>query len=204
MCRIVAGLWLFVWSAAFAQAEPVILIFGDSLSSGYGLSRGESWVELLQARLQSEAYPHRVVNASISGETTSGGRSRIDSTLKKFRPSVVIIELGGNDGLRGSNVTLMQANLDYMISAAKKTKARVLLLGMQMPPNYGSSYTREFAASFAHVAKKHQISLVPFFLEGIGERLDYFLADRIHPNAAAQSILLNNVWPALRPLLGKR
>jgi acyl-CoA thioesterase-1 len=181
-----------------------LLVVGDSLSAEYGLERGSGWVALLQARLAREKLAVEVINASISGDTTSGGRSRLPDLLAKHKPAVVVIELGGNDALRGLPLKMTQANLQAMAQAAKAAGARVLVLGMQVPPNYGQKYAQDFAELFAAVAKAEGAALVPFFLAGVADGLDadkLFQADRIHPNAQAQARMLDNVWPALRPLL---
>lgn len=180
---------------------PAILILGDSLSAEYGLPRGSGWVALLEQRLRKEGKEHRVINASISGETTAGGRTRLPALLTKHQPQVVVIELGGNDALRGLPLASTESNLREMIKAAQASKARVLVLGMQMPPNYGASYARSFEAVFEKASRSEQASLVPFFLKNIGERIELFQADRIHPNEQAQPLMLDNIWPALRRLL---
>jgi acyl-CoA thioesterase-1 len=181
-----------------------LLVVGDSLSAEYGLERGSGWVALLQQRLAREKVAIEVVNASISGDTTSGGRSRLPALLAQHKPGVVIIELGGNDALRGLPLNMTQANLLAMVQAAKAAGARVLLLGMQLPPNYGQKYAQDFAKLFAGVAKAEGAALVPFFLAGVADGPDadkMFQPDRIHPNAQAQPRMLDNVWPALKPLL---
>ena len=186
---------------------PVVLVVGDSLSAEYGLQRGKGWVALLQERLQAEKVQARVVNASISGDTTSGGRSRLPALLKQHRPAVVVIELGGNDALRGLPLDMTRDNLNAMAKAARDTGARVLLLGMEMPPNYGARYAAEFRQLFKTVADAQKSALVPFFLAGVADLPDptrLFQADRIHPNESAQPIMLGNVWPALRPLIPRR
>jgi len=189
--------------AAPVAAPPTVLVVGDSISAAYGLPAGTGWVDLLAARIRTEGLPHRVVNASISGDTTAGGRSRLTALLTQHRPSVVVIELGGNDGLRGGNLAATRDNLDAMVTLAQKAGARVLLVGTRLPPNYGAAYTREFDALFADVAKRRKVALVPYFFAGFGENNELFQPDRIHPTAAAQPQLLENVWPALKPLLGK-
>jgi len=181
------------------QAAKNILVFGDSLSAGYGIARGDSWVSLLQQELKKSHPQFEVVNASISGETTSGGLRRISKALEQHRPEVVIIELGANDGLRGSVTRETEKNLNELIAQSKRTKAKVLLLGMQLPPNYGLEYSRQFRAIFAKVAKHHQIALVPFMLDGISP--EQFQADNLHPNASGQPVILHNVLPTLLPLL---
>lgn len=189
-------------SAAFAQTAPVVLVVGDSISAGYGLPSGAGWVSLLEKKLAAEHYPHRVVNASISGDTTAGGRERLPALLARYHPAVAVIELGGNDGLRGGSLDAMRENLEAMVVAAQKAGARVLVVGIRVPPNYGPAYVQRFAAIFSEVAKARKAALVPFLFEGFGEDNAMFQPDRIHPVAAAQPRLLDNVWPALEPLLG--
>ncbi len=202
------GTTLGACAAAVAAGNPpaaqTILVVGDSLSAEYGLKRGTGWVALLENRLRTEKLNAMVVNASISGDTTSGGRSRLGALLNQHRPSHVIIELGGNDALRGLPLSLTEDNLSQMAQAAQAAGARVLLLGMQVPPNYGRDYADRFAAMFAVVAKAQKAALVPFLLAGVGDGSDpthMFQADRIHPKAEAHPIMLANVWPALRKLL---
>jgi acyl-CoA thioesterase-1 len=206
-CTVLA---LVGWGfAAFVQATPSaahqrILVVGDSLSAEYGLSRGTGWVALLQKQLAQDKPGVQVINASISGDTTSGGRSRITALLQKHQPSHVVIELGGNDALRGLPLNMTQDNLLAMTRLAQASGAQVLLLGMQMPPNYGADMARQFEAAYAQVAKSQKAALVPFFLKGVGddpEPLKWFQADRIHPNEAAQPRLLANVWPLLKKQL---
>ncbi|MDH4190917.1 MAG: arylesterase [Betaproteobacteria bacterium] len=187
--------------AGVARATPGILVFGDSLSAAYGLAQARGWVALLGERLKRERLDYNVVNASISGETTRGGRSRLRQALEQHRPAVVIIELGGNDGLRGLPVTEIKENLAAMIDAAQQAGARVLLVGMRMPPNYGPDYTQAFGRVFPEVARRKRVALVPFIMKGIADRPDLFQDDRIHPTAEAQPILLDNVWAVLGPLL---
>jgi acyl-CoA thioesterase-1 len=187
----------------WALAAPTILVYGDSLSAAYGIPRDQGWVELLQRRLNEQGYSHRVANASVSGETTSGGLSRLDATLQETRPDLVIIELGANDGLRGLPVADMKRNLVSMIKAAHRQQAEVMLLGMRIPPNYGPVYTREFTNTFQQVASEYKLPLVPFFLDGVAGQRDLILDDGLHPSAAAQGKLLDNVWEELEPLLGK-
>ncbi len=187
--------------AGSAQAAGKILVFGDSLSAGYGIAVEQSWPALLQARLAREKFPQTVVNASISGETTAGGKSRLGALLKQHRPQLVIIALGANDGLRGLPLDAMRANLDAMISGARAAGAKVLLVGMQLPPNYGPDYTRRFGATFADAAKQHKTALLPFLLEPIALDDGAFQPDRLHPTAAAQPQILEHVWAALKPLL---
>jgi acyl-CoA thioesterase-1 len=207
--RIAAGAAALAAMPLRAQApqpaQPVILVVGDSLSAEYGLPRGSGWVALLEQRLAREKIAARVVNASISGDTTSGGRSRLPALLAQHKPTHVILELGGNDALRGLPIAMTQDNLAVMTRAAKAAGTRVLIAGMQMPPNYGRQYSEQFAAMFATVAKNEGAALVPFFLKGVADIEDsvekMFQPDRIHPNAAAQAVMLGNVWPVLAPLL---
>ena len=189
---------------AEAAGAPVILIVGDSISAAYGLPGGTGWTDLLARRLAEQRQPHRVVNASISGDTTAGGRSRLPALLARHKPAIVVIELGGNDALRGGDLAATRANLEAMVVAAHAARARVLIVGMRVPPNYGAAYGRGFEALFADVAKAHRTALVPFFFEGFGDRNDLFQPDRIHPSVAAQPLLLDNLWPALAPLLKPR
>jgi acyl-CoA thioesterase-1 len=202
----------FVASAALpvlgatAKPLPVILVVGDSLSAEYGLARGSGWVALLEQRLLQEKIAAKVVNASVSGDTTSGGRSRLPSLLAQHKPSHVILELGGNDALRGLPLQQTEANLSTMARAAKASGARVVVAGMQVPPNYGRQYGADFIAVFANVAKRDGAALVPFLLKGVADAPDaesMFQADRIHPKEAAHPRMLSNVWPVLRPLLPK-
>ena len=203
-----SGLWLGAGTgAAVAQVGPAtrkVLVVGDSLSAEYGLPRGSGWVALLEARLAREGVAAAVVNASISGDTTSGGRARLPVLLAQHKPTVVVLELGGNDALRGLPLASTQANLAAMARASKATGARVLIAGMAVPPNYGRQYGEAFTALFATVAKAEGAALVPFLLAGVADGPDaerMFQADRIHPRAEAQPRMLANVWPLLRPLL---
>ena len=190
-------------SAAPLKPGPV-LVLGDSLSAEYGLTRGKGWVQLLQQRMDDEKIPRKVLNASISGETTSGGRSRLPSLLTQHQPALVVLELGGNDALRGLALQSTQSNLQAMVKASKDSGAQVLLVGMQVPPNYGTAYTEQFASMFEKIASEQKLPLVPFLLSGFGDAPDaaqWFQSDRIHPNAKAQPLMLGNVWPKLKPLL---
>ena len=196
--------WPRVVAAVTAAGAARILVVGDSLSAEYGLQRGSGWVALLEKRLMKEGIPTSVVNASISGDTTAGGRSRLPALLRAHEPSIVILELGGNDALRGLPLDSSRANLAAMAHAAAAVGARVLLLGMQVPPNYGRQYSEQFTGLFVEVARAERAALVPFLLKGIadGPKAEaMFQADRIHPIAAAHPIILANVWPVLRPLL---
>ena len=183
------------------RQDPVILVVGDSISAGYGLPANTGWTTLLQQRLDTQRYSYRVVNASISGDTTAGGLARLPALLAARRPEIVIIELGGNDGLRGGSLDAMRANLDAMTLAAQKAGARVLLVGMQLPPNYGPSYVQRFGAIYADVAKARNAAAVPFLFEGFAADDAMFQPDRIHPVIAAQSKMLDNIWTQLLPLL---
>jgi acyl-CoA thioesterase-1 len=189
---------------AFAAGDRRILVLGDSLSAEYGLKRGSGWVALLENRLAAEKIPARVVNASVSGETTSGGRSRLPALLTQHKPHVVVIELGANDALRGLPLDMTETNLSQMTQAAQKSGARVLLVGMQVPPNYGTAYTDRFAGLFGNVARANKAALAPFFLKGVADVDDparMFQADRIHPRAEAHPQMLANVWPELKKLI---
>ena len=192
-----------------AAAPGLILVVGDSLSAEYGLPRGSGWVALLEQKLAAERRPWQVVNASVSGDTTSGGRARLPGLLKRHRPAIVIIELGGNDALRGLPLAATQDNLAAMTESARKAGARVLLAGMQAPPNYGADYTGRFAALYPRVAQESGAALVPFLLAGVadaapgGDALALFQSDRIHPTAQAHPILLRNVWSELEKMLEK-
>ena len=186
------------------SGAPVILVVGDSLSAEYGIARGQGWVALLEQRLQREGLHGTVVNASVSGDTTSGGKARLPGLLTRHRPAVVVIELGGNDALRGLPMSATRQNLADMAKAARSAGGRVLIAGMQLPPNYGKAYAEEFAASFAQVAKAEGAALVPFLLKNVADGPDadqMFQPDRIHPTAQAHSRILDNVWPALKPLV---
>jgi acyl-CoA thioesterase-1 len=184
-----------------AAAEKSILVVGDSLSAAYGIQRNRGWVALLEERLKRERLDYIVVNASISGDTTGGGRARLKPMLEKHRPAVMVLELGANDGLRGLPVAQMKANLAAMIGEAQAAKARVLLLGVKLPPNYGEQYASAFEAAFVELSKAHRAALVPFFLEDFADQPEFFLPDRIHPTEAAQPMMLERVWRSLRPLL---
>ncbi|MDM1708581.1 arylesterase [Thiopseudomonas alkaliphila] len=195
---LVAYLAVGLVSAAFAQT---VLVVGDSISAAYGLETQQGWVALLEQKIKQANISARVVNASISGDTTAGGLQRLPQLLAEHQPSVVVLELGGNDGLRGLSLDAMHANLQQMIELAKAQQAQVVLLGMQLPPNYGPRYTQNFAKVYQQLATEHEIRLVPFFLEGIGGVAGMMQADGIHPVAEAQPILLANVWPILEQVL---
>jgi acyl-CoA thioesterase I len=199
-----AWLWLACAMPAVAAKARTILVLGDSLSAEYGLARGSGWVALLERRLAEQKIAAQVVNASISGDTTSGGRSRLPALLKQHRPDVVVIELGANDALRGLPLAMTKANLLDMTRAAKAAGAQVVLVGMQVPPNYGKAYGDEFEQLFAEVAQSEGVSRVPFLLAGVADASDaqsLFQADRIHPTQAAHPRMLDNVWRVLAPLL---
>lgn len=207
--RALLALSLLLFGAGgLAQAQapsvPVLLVVGDSISAGYGLVKGQVWVDALAKKLADEGYKYRVVNASISGDTTAGGRARLPALLTQHKPAIVIIELGGNDALRGGRLATSRENLDAMVTAAQGAGAKVLLVGMEIPPNYGPAYAREFREMFTSVAAARKVPLVPAFFAGFGEDLALFQPDRIHPTAEAQARLLANVWPSLAPLLRSR
>lgn len=198
------GSWLGTALAAGTEAPTTILILGDSLSAEYGLKRGSGWVALLTQRLARERIAAQVINASISGETTSGGRARLPALLQRHRPRHVVIELGANDALRGLPLRSSRENLSAMVAAAQAQGAQVVLVGMQMPPNYGKRYSEDFAQLFQDVAKAQRCALVPFFLKGVADRedaRDWFQHDGIHPLEKAHPVMLDNVWGALKPLL---
>lgn len=195
---------LIVWCLApLAQGEErsVLLVLGDSLSAAYGIREDQGWVALLQQRLRTDGYPYQVVNASVSGETTRGGLTRLPRALDIHRPGIVILELGANDGLRGIGIEEMRRNLLEMTQLSQTAGARVLLVGMHLPPNYGPAYTERFHAAFRSVADDTGAPLVPFLLDGVGTERSLMQADGLHPTADAQPRLLDNVWPRLRPLL---
>ncbi|MDH0894169.1 MULTISPECIES: arylesterase [unclassified Pseudomonas] len=193
------ALSLLLW--AQGALAGTVLVVGDSISAALGLDTRQGWVSLLQERLREGGFEHQVVNASISGDTTSGGLARLPALLSQHRPQLVIIELGGNDGLRGQPAAQLQQNLARMVDLSKEAGAGVLLLGMRLPPNYGQRYTEAFARTFADVAQDKQVPLVPFLLDGVGGVPGMMQADGIHPAVAAQGKLLDNVWPTLKPLL---
>ena len=195
---------LGVSGAGHAADAPKVLVVGDSLSAEYGLARGTGWVALLTQKLQADKVPAQVVNASISGDTTAGGRARLPALLKTHQPKVVVIELGSNDALRGLSLQATQANLTAMTQAAQQAGAKVLLIGMQMPPNYGAAYGKQFSDLFGQVAKANGAALVPFMLKGVADQADalkLFQADRIHPTAEAHPTILANIYPSLRKML---
>lgn len=182
--------------------EPLILVVGDSIGAAYGLPVERGWTQLLERRLRREGYDYRVLNASVTGDTTRGGLARLPDLLERHDPSIVILELGGNDGLRGISTREMRQNLERMVERSREAGARVLLLGMRLPPNYGAAFTERFHQVYHRVAREQDLPLVPFLLEGVATDETLMQADGIHPNAAAQPVLLDNVWPRLQPLLG--
>lgn len=186
----------------YAADAPTVLIFGDSLSAGYGIDVDRSWATLLQSRLTDQGYEHRVVNASISGDTTEGGAARIDQAIARFRPSLIILELGGNDGLRGFPPARMRGNLEKIITASKDSGAAVVLLGIRIPSNYGARYTQSFEDVYREIAETHSIPWIEFFMEGVARNEELMQKDGIHPNAAAQPLLLDNAWLIIRDSLG--
>lgn len=187
-----------------ASAAPTILVLGDSVSAGYGLESQQGWVSLLQSKLTAQGYGYRVINASVSGETTTGGAARLPRALELHRPKIVIIELGGNDGLRGLPLSTSRNNLQRMIELSRDSGAKVLLLGMKIPPNYGPRYAEGFEKVFRELASRYQLAFEPFFLEKIALEPEMMQADGLHPTAKAQPIMLDTVWPALTPLLKMR
>jgi len=194
----------FVTTACTAGPQAkTILILGDSLSAGFGIAQQQSWPSLLEQRLKTEGYPYRVANVSISGETTRGGLSRLPAALRQQQPEVVVVALGANDGLRGLPLEQLRDNLNTIIQLSKDNHARVLLLSMQLPPNYGSDYTRRFKQIYADLARQHQVALQPFFFSGFADSREAFQNDGLHPTAAAQPVVLDNVWHGLQPLLRK-
>lgn len=193
------ALALMFW--AQGAVAGTLLVVGDSISAAFGLDSHQGWVALLEKRLEQEGFEHSVVNASISGDTSAGGAARLSALLAEHQPALVIIELGGNDGLRGQPPAQLQQNLASMVEKSRQAGAKVLLLGMRLPPNYGVRYTRAFAQVYADVAAQEQVDLVPFFLEGVGGVPGMMQADGIHPGEPAQALLLDNVWPSLEPLL---
>jgi acyl-CoA thioesterase-1 len=186
----------------YGADAPTVLIFGDSLSAGYGIDVDQSWAALLQTRLTDQGYEHRVVNASISGDTTEGGAARIDQAIARFRPSVIILELGGNDGLRGFPPARMRGNLEKIVTASKDSGAAVVLLGIRIPSNYGPRYSQSFEDVYRDIAEMHAIPWIEFFMKGVARNEELMQNDGIHPNAAAQALLLDNAWPMIRDALG--
>lgn len=209
MMRRFVLLWSVFLCAVLGLVTPgamarTLLVYGDSLSSGYGLPGEKAWVSLLSERLKQQRMDYTVANASISGETTLGGLKRINATLAQHKPAIVLLALGGNDGLRGQSVDAMRKNLEAIVEACRKSKSQVVLIGMRLPPNYGSTYADKFHAVFSDMAKRHKLPLVPFLLEGFGDKPEWFQADGIHPAVRAQPLMLEAVWKTLQPLLVKK
>ncbi len=192
------------WSLPALAANPKILIYGDSLSAAYGIPQQQGWAALLKKKLHAEKLDYDIINASISGETTSGGLTRFSSTIQQTKPQIVILELGANDGLRGLPVKEMQQNLHQMIQQSKKSGIKVLLIGMRIPPNYGPKYTEAFSQTYIALARQHKIPLVPFMLENVAAKPDLIQQDGLHPNAFGQPIIVENIWFELQKLLKKR
>jgi acyl-CoA thioesterase-1 len=191
-----------VWAnSSRGDEEKTVLVFGDSLSASYGIKEEQGWVTLLSEKLRQAQSPYSVINASVSGETSSGGLSRLPAVLAEFQPSVVILELGGNDGLRGLPLTTLQVNLEEMVSLSQQAGAEVLLAGIQIPPNYGPRYTEPFYALFGEIADTEELPFVPFLIDGIPQQPELMQNDGIHPRAEAQHMILDNVWPVLAPML---
>lgn len=204
MLRSILLSFFLVWaSLAHAAGAATILVWGDSLSAGYGLKAEEAWPALLQSQLRREGFQHTVVNASISGETTAGGRSRLARALTEYKPAVVVVELGANDGLRGLPSQLMADNLQAMLRMAREAGARTLLIGMEMPPNFGAAYVARFRQTYAQVAQAQATAFIPFMMEGFAQRPEMFQPDGIHPTADAQPLILQTVWKGIKPLLGR-
>ena len=201
MRKILTLVVLLMTAGAQAGESPTVLIFGDSLSAGYGIDVDQSWAALLQQRLESQGYEHRVVNASISGETTEGGAAQIESAIETFSPELIILELGGNDGLRGFPPARIKDNLASIAGRAKASGADVVLLGIRIPTNYGTRYTQAFEGVYREVAEELDIRWIEFFMEGVALNDELLQEDRIHPNAEAQPILLDNAWPIIRATL---
>ncbi|AJX16230.1 GDSL-like Lipase/Acylhydrolase family protein [Burkholderia ubonensis MSMB22] len=198
-----AGLACAATPPAAPPGQPVIVVLGDSLSAEYGLPRDTGWVALLRQRLATERIDYSVANASVSGDTTSGGRARLPAVLARLKPAIVVVELGANDALRGVPLATTERNLREIVADAQRARAKVVLVGMFVPPNYGPDYTQKFHGIYTRLSKDLGVPLVPFLLAGIENRPDMFQADQIHPTRQAQGVLLDNVWPSLKPLLGK-
>lgn len=194
ICALYSGAWA-------ADNELTLLVYGDSLSASYGIEEEQGWVNLLQRKLDAENLAVQVINGSVSGETTTGGLARLPAMLESYRPELMILELGGNDGLRGLPVSIMRDNLAQMIDLAELSGAQVLLTGIQIPPNYGPRYTEPFFATYAELAKEKSLPLVPFLIDGIPQQPELMQNDGIHPRAEAQHMILDNVWPVLKPQL---
>ena len=203
MLRILALIALSIFTTCAYSASKTVLVLGDSLSAEHGIERGSGWVALLGKKVKAEKLDSTIINASISGETTSGGLARLPALLNKHRPDIVVIELGANDGLRGLSLSATEGNLHSIIMTSKNAKAKVLVVGMRLPPNYGTDYAQNFFSMFGREAKQTQSSFVPFLLDGFAEKSEMFQADHLHPVASAQPIILSNIWPTLKLLLTK-
>jgi len=205
--RVILSLLLsvvgFIPTIALASESPVLLILGDSLSAGYGMDREKSWVNLLEIRFKEYGYSYRILNSSISGDTTQGGLSRLPRLIDRYQPEIVIIELGGNDGLRGIDPGITRENMTDMIRQSQAVGAQVLLAGIKLPPNYGSAYLQQFESIYTDLANEFDTLLVPFFMEGVALRPDLLQADTIHPNEKGQAVLLDNIWKVLQPALAR-
>ncbi len=200
LIRLLLVMLLTAGAMPLASAAT-ILVYGDSLSAGYGVTRNADWAHLLQLRLREKKTDYTVVNASISGETTLGGANRINDALRNHRPAITIVALGANDGLRGSDLKAMRSNLERIIDSARRARSQVILVGMQIPPNYGPQYTEKFSATFRDVAKAKRVPLVPFLLEGFADKRELFQPDNLHPTAEAQALMLETIWKTLAPLI---
>jgi acyl-CoA thioesterase-1 len=194
-------LLLMVFSAVSQAQSPVILVLGDSLSAAYGIDQESGWVSLLQQRLEQQGFPHQVVNASISGDTTFGGINRLSGALERFKPSIVLIELGANDGLRGLGLDQTRRNLVAMVDQVRQADSQAVLLGIMLPPNFGKAFTQRFLRIYHEVSEQKSVTLVPFLLEGVADRMEWMQSDGLHPNASGQPRILDNVWMVLEPLL---
>jgi acyl-CoA thioesterase-1 len=204
MWRNLVLIALAALGSTLVQAAPTILVFGDSLSAAYGIRQQDGWVTLLQQRLQQQRLDYTVVNASISGETTSGGAARIAAAVATHKPAITIVALGANDGLRGLPATQMSNNLGAIVGAAQKSGSHVLLIGMRLPPNYGARYTQEYEKTFTTLAQRYKCAFVPFLLDGVADKRELMQDDNLHPIAAAQPLILETIWKGLGPLLSKR
>lgn len=203
LAATVAGLACAATSPAASPGQPVIVVLGDSLSAEYGLPRDTGWVALLRQRLATERIDYSVANASVSGDTTSGGRARLPAVLERLKPAIVVVELGANDALRGVPLATTERNLREIVADAQRARAKVVLVGMYVPPNYGPDYTQKFHGIYLKLSKDLRVPLVPFLLAGLENKPEMFQADQIHPTQQAQGALLDNVWPSLKPLLVK-
>ncbi len=198
------SLFVILLLLANTAAAGTVVVLGDSLSAGHGIDVRQGWVQLLQERLQRKGYPYRVVNASISGDTSAGALARLPRALREFHPDVLIVEIGGNDGLQGLSLDELEKNLQRIVTLGRRADARILILGIRIPPNYGPQYTSRFYALYRRTAARNRAALVPFFLDGVAGKPALMQADGIHPRVEAQSRLLDNVWPHLWPLLSNR